>query len=105
MKPSDIVGIRLQTTFIGGVGGDNWDMQSVLINAIGEGVNQIIARHGFFRFTKSPNLLSIPLTKAEAGDTNQLELSGTTGGDDLRGDNDDLNVVIFIRAGEAPGGP
>lgn len=100
VTPSDIVEIRLKTTFTGGAGGDNWDMQSVLINAIGEGVNQIIARHGFFRFTRSQNLLSIPLTKAEAGSANKLELTIKTGGDDLRGDNDDLNVVIFYRAGD-----
>jgi hypothetical protein len=93
------VGIRLQTTFGGGVGGDNWDMQSLLVNAVGEGVNQIIARHGFFRFTKSQNLLSIPLTRPESGKANKLELTIKTGGDDLRGDNDDLNITVFFRNG------
>ena len=99
VDPSDIVRIDLQTTFTGGAGGDNWDMQSVLINAIGEGVNEIITRHGFFRFTKSQNLLSIPLTRAEPGKANKLELTIRTGGDDLRGDNDDLNITVFFRDG------
>jgi hypothetical protein len=99
VDPSDIVGVRLQTTFTGGAEGDNWDMQSVLVNAIGEGVNQIIARHGYFRFTKSQNLLSIFLTRGEPGKANKLELTIKTGGDDLRGDNDDLNITVFFRNG------
>ena len=99
VDPSDIVGVRLQTTFTGGAEGDNWDMQSLLVNAVGEGVNQIIARHGFFRFTKSQNLLSIPLTRPESGKANKLELTIKTGGDDLRGDNDDLNITVFFRNG------
>src|SRR5262249_30447246 len=99
VAPSDIVRIDLQTTFTGGAGGDNWDMQSLLGKAIGEGVNEIIARDGFFRFTKSENLLSIPLTRPEAGKANKLELTIKTGGDDLRGGNDDLNITVFFRDG------
>src|SRR6266496_2843285 len=99
VKPSDIVGVRLQTTFTGGVGGDNWDMASLLVDVVGEGVHEIIAKHGYFRFTKSQSLLSIPLTAAERGKANKLELTIKTGGDDLRGDNDDLNITVFFRDG------
>jgi hypothetical protein len=99
VDPSDIVRVDLQTTFTGGMSGDNWDMESVFIEAVGEGVDKILAKRGYFRFTGSQRLLSIPITQVEAGKASKLELTFKTGGDDLRGDKDDLNIILFFRAG------
>ena len=78
---------------------DNWNMDSIAVRAIGEGVDKVIARHGFNRFTGTHRTLSIPITAAEAGKANKLEFTILTGGDDLRGDNDNLNVIIHYRDG------
>ncbi|HTG95573.1 MAG TPA: hypothetical protein VL866_23435 [Pyrinomonadaceae bacterium] len=78
---------------------DNWNMDSIAIRAIGDGVDKVIARHGFNRFTGTHQTLSIPITAAEAGKANKLEFTILTGGDDLRGDNENLNVVIQYRDG------
>src|SRR5215813_1865825 len=78
---------------------DNWDMDSISIKGIGEDVDKIIARHGFNRFTGTGSTLSIPITSPEAGKANKLEFTFQTGGDDLRGDNDNLNVIIHYRDG------
>ena len=48
-----------QTTFTGGASGDNWDMDSVTVKAIGEGVNEIILKHGAKRFTGDDKLLRL----------------------------------------------
>ena len=100
IDPSDIVKVDLRK--FGGMMGefpDNWDMDSISIKAIGDG-EKLIARHGFFRFTQSESLLSLPITQAVAGKANKLELTFHTGGDDLRGDNDNLNVTIHVRGGQ-----
>lgn len=43
----------------GGTGGDNWDMDSVTVKAIGEGVNAIIFKHGSKRFTGDAKILKL----------------------------------------------
>jgi len=78
---------------------DNWDMESISIKAIGEGVDEVIARHGFNRFTGTGSTLSIPITAPEAGKANKMEFTILTGGDDLRGDNDNLNVTVHYGDG------
>ena len=46
--------IVLETTFKGGSGGDNWNMDSVQVVAVVNGVNHTIATQGFYRFTGPP---------------------------------------------------
>ncbi|MEP6635081.1 MAG: hypothetical protein ABJB97_00045 [Acidobacteriota bacterium] len=104
VDPSDIVRIVLEAGYSFPAGtfpphSDNWDMDSISIRAIGDGVDKIIARHGFNRFTGTDGTLSIPITAPEAGKANKLEFTIETGGDDLRGDNDNLNVVIHYSGG------
>jgi hypothetical protein len=57
--PADIVEVDLQTTFGGGAGGDNWNMDSVSIKAIGSGVNKVIFEHGAKRFTGDSKTLRL----------------------------------------------
>ena len=100
VAPADIV--RLDLRKFGGMLGefpDNWDMDSISVRAIGQDLEKLIARHGFFRFTQSESALSIPITQAVAGKASKLELTIQTGGDDLRGDNDNLNIIVHFRGG------
>jgi len=104
VDPADLMRIVLEAGYSYPVNtvppkSDNWDMDSISIRAIGEGVDKIIARHGFNRFTGTHQTLSIPITAAEAGKANKLEFTFQTGGDDLRGDNDNLNVIILYSDG------
>jgi hypothetical protein len=62
--PSEIVRIDLDTTFGGGIGGDNWNMDCVAVRAVGNGLDQFIARSGFKRFTGDDRSLSVPVSSA-----------------------------------------
>jgi hypothetical protein len=98
IDPADIVKVDLKKTSGGlSFGADNWSMDSVSIRAIGDGVNKAIGQHGFFRFTQNETFLSIPIMSSEPGKASELELAIVTGGDDLRGDNDNLNIIIHYR--------
>ena len=99
--PADIIKIVLQAGYSlsSWPSGDNWDMESLSVRAIGEGVDTTIVRHGFNRFTGTNRSLSIPITPPQPGRANKLELIVQTGGDDLRGDNDNLNVIIHFHGG------
>jgi hypothetical protein len=97
--PTDITQVDLQTTFGGGSGGDNWNMGSVSIQAVGNGVNQVLATHGYKRFTGSDAFLAIPIVVAVANQANRLQLTIRTGGDDMRGGNDNLNIAVHYRGG------
>jgi hypothetical protein len=44
--PADITQIDLETTFGGGIGGDNWNMDSLSVRATGNGVDQILVTYG-----------------------------------------------------------
>lgn len=54
--------LTLTTTFSGGMNGDNWNMNSVTVTAVGNGVNKQIGSSGFKRFTGDQKQLSVPLT-------------------------------------------
>ena len=102
VQPADIVRIELRlANFMLSSQADNWDMDSISVKALGDGVDKIIARHGFFRFTQKQFSLSMPITLAEPGKATRLELTIQTGGDDLRGENDNLNVVIHFGDGDS----
>ena len=53
IKLEELSSLLVQTTFGGGVGGDNWDMKSLKIYAYGGGMFQQIKEVGFKRFTGS----------------------------------------------------
>ena len=56
--------VQLYTTFHGGSGGDNWNMQSVQIFAISATASTPLVTQGFYRFTGPPgNQLRIQLNK------------------------------------------
>lgn len=80
---------------------DNWDMAQMKAIAVGTGT-AVIASAGPYRFTGSAPSLSVAVTppaSCEAGDITQLRLTFFTGSDDLRGGNDNLNVIVHYRDG------
>ena len=107
VDPSDIVEIDLNPELVAETQNpqdfDNWDMDSISIRAIGDGVDKIIASHGFYRFKALKDPLQILITGLEPGKANKLALTIKTGGDDLRGDDDNLNVIIHFRGGGTQG--
>ncbi len=60
-RVSDIQAVRLRTTFGGGMGGDNWNMDSLRVEWRGPGgAGGLIAEHGFMRFTGDQRELTVP---------------------------------------------
>jgi hypothetical protein len=96
---SSIERIDIQTTFGGGLAGDNWDMSSLSVRATGNSIDQVLTSTGFKRFTGNDKSLSIPIVLAGHGEVNKLQLTIITGGDDLRGENDNLNVRLRFQDG------
>jgi hypothetical protein len=58
-RPDQIVKVELQTTFGGGFGGDNWNLDVLEIIALGPDVNQKIGVAGPKRFTGDDKVLTV----------------------------------------------
>ncbi|MBX2952734.1 MAG: hypothetical protein KF870_09520 [Leadbetterella sp.] len=82
-KKEDIVGVILSTTFTGGIGGDNWNIDKFKVWYLNQG-NVIYSRAGtpLVRLTGDNKVYSARFW------TNELSVILRTGGDDLRGGND-----------------
>lgn len=83
---------------------DNWDMAEFQANALGNGTIDIpIASSGDHVFSGSNPSLDVPARPnamcPSAGQVTALEFSFNTGNDDLRGGNDNLNVVLNFADG------
>jgi hypothetical protein len=106
---SQIRSLLISDTFTGGAGGDNWDMRSLEVRAIGGGgMSNIIKTAGFHRFTGNDKDLLIDINAPPppaAGQVTQLVLEIRTGGDDLRGGNDNLNIEIRFADGHVQTDP
>jgi len=96
---ADILGLRLVTTFGGGISGDNWSLSALRVSAEIDG--QSLALYGesgdpLARFTGEnpirdfvvPSPLPLVLTAAFE-----------TGSDDLRGGNDNVSLVVVLNDG------
>jgi hypothetical protein len=98
-----ITGILFATTFSGGWGGDNWNMDWVRVRAQGPGVDQLVATYGFNRFTGDRKQLNIPVRPVAAaapGQVNRVVFEIRTGNDDMRGGNDNLNIELRFKDGK-----
>jgi hypothetical protein len=56
IRNEDIVGVQLETTFKGGFGGDNWNLDKLIVKTKINGVEQAVLEYGhvgnlLFRFT------------------------------------------------------
>ena len=107
---SEFKSITLNTSFGGGSGGDNWNMDMIRV-LIGD--KEIFSKAGspVFRFTGDakritlnfPVSISISSTgvisTAPDNKVHELLLEVGTGGDDLRGGNDNVNVTVNYKDG------
>jgi hypothetical protein len=84
---------------------DNWDMAEFQASAIGNNVSGVpVASFGFHRFTGSAPDLLVPV-RSDVGcpdpdQVNKLSFVFQTGDDDLRGGNDNLNIVVRFADGK-----
>jgi pimeloyl-ACP methyl ester carboxylesterase len=101
VRPEDIVGLVIEAGFGGGSGGDNWNMQSMQVTGIGNGVELELVSYGFKRFRGDDNTLSIPIVVGPPGAATRLAFNFKTGGDNLRGDTDNLHATLTYRADDA----
>jgi hypothetical protein len=93
----DIRGVRLETNFGGGLEGDNWDLNRLVVSTrIGGVTQQLIDERGapLFRFTGDQRAREFQI-----GSNDELVLQFATGGDDLRGGNDNVDVVLLLQNG------
>ncbi len=97
--PQAITRLQLDTLFSGGTWGDNWNMEWLTVSAVGTGVDQMLVTSGFKRFTGNDKTLILPVVIARPGEANVLELTFRTGGDNLRGGNDNITLTIRLRDG------
>lgn len=104
VAPNQIKSLTIVDTFGGGIGGDNWDMKAVAIYALGGGgmFNRLKVA-GPYRFTGDQKFYVVKVNDVPtvAGQANWLSLKFHTGGDDLRGGNDNLNVTVRFRDGRS----
>ena len=62
VPPAALKSLTLTTTFSGGTNGDNWNMNSLTVTAVGNGVNKQIGSYGFKRFTGDQKQMNVSLT-------------------------------------------
>lgn len=114
MPPGTVIGelssFLLNTTFGGGVGGDNWDMDALMVIAetpIGE--KTLLWEHGspLARFTGETQVwhrdwcdaVSHIVDVAPSTLMHGVILTIATGGDDLRGNNDNVHATLTLSGG------
>jgi len=93
--------VMLTTTFRGGIDGDNWNMDWIKVYTPDN--QELLYRAGtpLKRFTGSAKNYSAPLTYNPSGDgkVTELIIEIVTGGDDLRGGNDNVNLTVLYKDG------
>src|SRR5262249_53053020 len=99
----NIHNLILSTTFSGGGGGDNWDMRSVQVRAIGGNVDQVVVNSTHYhRFTGNDQQWELSVNAPAAPATGQaarVMFEIRTGRDDLRGDKDNRKIEIHFADG------
>jgi hypothetical protein len=103
VDPKDILSIVFTTTFGGGVGGDNWDVNFIQVRAIGGRLDRVLKEFkSRYRFTGNRKTLKLTINnpqRAQIGQAAGLKLTIKTGGDDLRGGNDNVSVTVVFSNG------
>jgi hypothetical protein len=101
VPPAEFRTVTLTTTFGGGVSGDNWNMDCIKVYT--PDYKELLFRAGtpLKRFTGSAKTYSAPLTYNPSGDgkARELIIEIVTGGDDLRGGNDNVNLTVLYKDG------
>lgn len=103
---------EFQTSFRGGLSGDNWDARCIRVwNNLGTSRIRLTERTAFTRFTGSRRNVEVampgsspdgpPSDRSSRGKVSHLRLSLRTGGDDLRGNNDNVHATVIFRNGRS----
>ncbi len=108
LDPSKVKEFEFRTTFRGGIAGDNWDVRRITIEGFngqgpeGNGRDLLARDNKFHRITGDRRSVRVPMTQrtpAQPGQVAHLDLEITTGGDDLRGNEDNVNAIVLFRDG------
>lgn len=107
MRSPQLASLTITQTSIGGISRDNWTMKRMIVketgrNADGTFFANPLIEHGQARFDGSrPSLRVEPDLPTTAGRTRELLLDFGTGNDDLRGGNDNLDVIVDFADGRS----
>jgi hypothetical protein len=97
--PETIAGIRLETNFQGGTGGDNWNLNNLLVFLQDyTGRREVLFHESgdpLIRFTGNVHIKEYPTFPLPT----VLFLEFKTGSDDMRGDNDNVNLIVTLSDG------
>jgi microsomal dipeptidase-like Zn-dependent dipeptidase len=118
LRPQDLKAIGVHTTFGGGMGGDNWNMNRVIVSVRMNGKWTAISNDSgnpLVRFTGDKHDWSRSVSVAAAGNLNtctpeasqlspdapvaRLAVTIKTGGDDIRGGNDNAYGTLTLNDG------
>lgn len=97
--------VELRTTFRGGISGDNWNADSIIVWHYKGGRREVLAqRREFKRFTGRDQTVRMRVSGGRAaaatpGMITRLSMMFRTGGDDLRGGSSNVDVVVLYRDG------
>lgn len=98
---SEFKSFTVATTFGGGIGGDNWNLDWIKVYTYSDLELLFKAGTPLYRFTGSMKQMTYPVTYNPTGDgkVRELIVEVATGGDDLRGGNDNINLTILYKDG------
>jgi len=65
VRQEELRSLEISTTFQGGSGGDNWDMNQLVVSVLGGGFFRQIKTVGFKKFTGDDKVLLVPITTVE----------------------------------------
>lgn len=106
LTKADLVAFRLETTFDGGIGGDNWNVDELIVRVTTDrGAFNLISEQGspFMRFTRDQpaweRLFLTPGNVSSSTPVRCLQLTINTGADDLRGNDDNAFATIELSDG------
>lgn len=99
-RVGDITGVTLThtgDTNSGGAGSDNWNVDAITIDCTGPATSLLDMRGGpLMRFTGDNKNWRAPLDNRGTGEVRALSIKIFTGGDDLRGGNDNAIATIDL---------
>jgi len=102
---ADIVAVEFVTSFTGGAFGDNWDTRYIEVTYYEKGNDRdrLVRDASFFRFTGDhrSRKLTVPkdVPRPKPGQITWLKLTIKTGSDDLRGNEDNLDITVRFADG------
>ncbi|MGM9508688.1 DUF7452 domain-containing protein [Larkinella sp. GY13] len=105
---SDIATFGIRTTLAGGLGGDNWNLDQIKVEyLLGSSSKILLERSGqpFKRFTGGNNgyqnwsesVTIADVTVKPSTTVRRLKLTLKTGGDNLRGNNDNVYAIVKLK--------